>query len=206
MASFTHPFRFLDFEQWLRSKVDGQAVIDGPLGSFHVRSIYGVDFTLNRANLWRTLDYMLVKGHKVVDGDFNFIEDQLASNTRALLLHGPELDEWRSLKDRVGLLNAFSILNGSKGSRFTWRRVINNRLVQSRFDKFFISANRWWVSLFCKLIHIADQILSNHNPVKLLFQIEAPMCTPFRTRKASYFKANSKIIDPVAHMDSFESA
>lgn len=110
------------------------------------------------------------------------------------------------MKARFGLLDAYTILDGAKGSRFTWRKVINDRLVQSRLDKFYLSVEGWWVRSFRSLIHVADQILSNHDPIRLLIQIDLPLYAPSSARKSSYFKANPLILNFAPNLATLQSA
>lgn len=55
---------------------------------------------------------------------------------------------------RFDLADVFEILDGSiSGSKFTWRRVRNGMLFESRLDRFYLRNKGWWTGKITGLWH-----------------------------------------------------
>src|SRR5450759_1740798 len=104
------------------------------------------------------------------------------------------------LKTRFDLIDAYTLLNNVAGARFTWRRIKDNKLTQSRLDRFYISNKSWWIDKVHHLRHIGDQILSDHDPIILTFNIERHNPNAPALLRSSYFKANPSILKKPEHI------
>lgn len=108
------------------------------------------------------------------------------------MVRGREAEFWRFLKFRFDLKYVFEILGGKiVGARFTWRRVRNGILYESRLDRFYISNQGWWLEGISKLQHAGGSAFSDHDPILLIFTTTASLIT---RGKISFFKDNPAVV------------
>jgi hypothetical protein len=122
-------------------------------------------------------------------GDFNMTEEIKDSTSRSPLLISNQLEEWRVLKTRFSLKDALHVtkLNGPK---FTRRGKIDNNIIQSRLDQFYISDHGTWVSNVSQLKHHTQTVLPDHNPISLEFTVNKQSLNNKHIQRSSYFKAD----------------
>lgn len=116
--------------------------IGRPLGNFFVASVYGPNFPLERANLWKTLNNNLLEGEWLIGRDFNVIEKPSDSTTQASLIKGIERDEWHAFSYRFDIVDLFNLLGGVETPNSCGEELsIKGKLVKSWLDKIYCSLN-----------------------------------------------------------------
>jgi exonuclease III len=105
---------------------------------YYVGSIYAPNTYGERKKLWNAICAFAPPGKWIIAGDYNMVESQNDSTSCSPVLEGTELDEWRLLKLKLSLKDAASVCN-IEGPLFTRRGSPDDRLVQSRLDRFYFS-------------------------------------------------------------------
>lgn len=106
---------------------------------FGIVCVYAPNAPNERALLWHEIKCSLPLDNWIFCGDFNMTEMRQDSSGPSPLIRGREAEFWRLLKLCFDFSDVFQILNErAPGSRFTWRRVRNGTLVESRLDRFHL--------------------------------------------------------------------
>jgi exonuclease III len=119
---------------------------------YFVASIYAPNTALERKNLWNALTTTTPDGKWIIAGDYNMVEQASDSTSNSPLLTGEELEEWRLLKLKLSLKDAAHIKRIT-GPKYTRRGTLDDKLVQSRLDRFYFSEWGTWLQDLHEIKH-----------------------------------------------------
>ncbi|KAL2642703.1 hypothetical protein R1flu_010290 [Riccia fluitans] len=163
--------------------------------TLHIAVVYGPHVPGLRAQLWKHLNHILPFCKWILMGDWNSMERTDQTSGHKNLMVGEEESNFRSLKLKFALSDAYDLAEERKGPYYTRHIAYGAKFRWATLDRIYLPSDAPWFEAVEVINHQAEFTLSDHMPVSISLALGShlPRGVKFRT----YFKCDAHLMAQV---------
>ncbi|KAL3694700.1 hypothetical protein R1sor_008351 [Riccia sorocarpa] len=127
-------------------------------------------------------------GKWLLGGDRNMVLYPEDSAGPTALLKGGPLAAWRSLDQRMDLVDLYHLAAAREDLRLTRQVIRSERLDQARLDRIYANRKGQWIPIIFRMKHDESEAASDHIHDIVLVDLQLRRKKGRRIRKAAYLK------------------
>ncbi|KAL3680062.1 hypothetical protein R1sor_023018 [Riccia sorocarpa] len=169
---------------WARIEFQGHSI--------HIAAVYGPHSPGARAQFWKRLNQFLPYRQWILMGDWNSVERPDQTSGTRNVMSGDEETNFRSLKLKFSLSDAFDLAEQRKGPHYTRHIQYNSEFRWSTLDRIYLPSDAVWFEAVEGIDHQAEYTLSDHMPVTIDLALGGRL--PRGLKFQTYFKFDAHLM------------